>query len=143
MCEEAVLTFGCGTFIEREEWTEAFKILNQLAPAFVGSLPLPTAIMNDTFSVNLIKNRCAMEINHSGPYLLSITTSAIILHWRTMAIAHQWSRRSVIKLYHPRREGRLVLNTQRSVVGGRREQGKGKYRREDRRDERRIHMHAR
>ena len=37
MGEEAVLTFGCGTFIEREEWTEAFRILNQLAPAFVGS----------------------------------------------------------------------------------------------------------
>lgn len=37
MGDEAVLTFGCGTFIEREEWTEAFRILNQLAPAFVSS----------------------------------------------------------------------------------------------------------
>ena len=37
MGDEAVLTFGCSTFIEREEWTEAFRILNQLAPAFIGS----------------------------------------------------------------------------------------------------------
>ena len=37
MGDEAVLTFGCSTFIEREEWTEAFRILNQMAPAFVGS----------------------------------------------------------------------------------------------------------
>lgn len=79
------------------------------------SLPLPIAI-TDYFSVNLIKNRSAVEIGHSGQYCLSISTSAIILHWRTMAIAHQWSRRSVVKLYHPRREGHLVLVTRRSAA---------------------------
>jgi hypothetical protein len=72
----------------------------------------------DYFSVNLIKNRSAVEIGHSGQYCLSISTSAIILHWRTMAIAHQWSRRSVIKLYRPQREGHLVLSIRRSAALG-------------------------
>ena len=79
------------------------------------SLSLSPLFTTDYFSVNLIKNRSAVEIGHSGQYCLSISTSAIILHWRTMAIAHQWSRRSVIKLYHPQREGHLVLSTRRSA----------------------------
>lgn len=73
-------------------------------------------IIIDYFSVNLIKNRSAVELGHSGQYCLSISTSAIILHWRTMAIAHQWSRRSVIKLYQSQREGHLVLSIRRWVV---------------------------
>ena len=84
----------------------------------------------DYFSVNLIKNRSAVEIGHSGQYCLSISTSAIILHWRTMAIAHQWSRRNVIKFYRPQREGHLVLNIRRSAALGwqnerKRERGEG------------------
>ena len=70
---------------------------------------------SDFFSVNLVKNKSAVEIGHSGQYRLSISTSAIILHWETLAIAHQWSRRSVIKLYRPQREGHLVLNIRRSA----------------------------
>ena len=31
MGEEAVLTFSCTSVVEREEWTEAFRVLNQLA----------------------------------------------------------------------------------------------------------------
>ena len=31
MGEDAVLTFSCTSVVEREEWTEAFRVLNQLA----------------------------------------------------------------------------------------------------------------
>jgi len=37
MGEEAVLTFSCTTVMEREEWTEAFRILNQLAQPYGSS----------------------------------------------------------------------------------------------------------
>lgn len=57
-----------------------------------------------------MKNRSALEIGHSGAYLLSIQDSAIILHWRTGAIAHHWPRKSVVKLnMEKEREGKLVL----------------------------------
>ena len=98
------------------------------------SLSLLSLLSNtDYFSVNLIKNCSAVEIGHSGQYCLSISTSAIILHWRTMAIAHQWSRRNVIKFYRAQREGHLILNIRRSAALGskmsKRERGEGNGRR--------------
>jgi len=69
-----------------------------------------THTLTDYFSVTLVKNRSALEIGHSGAYLLSIQDSAIILHWRTGAIAHHWPRKSVVKLnMEKEREGKLVL----------------------------------
>lgn len=29
--DEVILTFACGSVMEREEWVESFRILNQLA----------------------------------------------------------------------------------------------------------------
>lgn len=68
----------------------------------------------DYFAVTLLKNRSAIEINHSGSYLLSITDAAIVLHWRTGAIAHHWPKRSVLRLlHHPKKDGHLVLHANR------------------------------
>lgn len=78
------------------------------------SFPCSLLFPTDYFSVTLLKNRSAVEINHSGSYLLSITDSAIVLHWRTGAIAHHWPKRSVVKLlHHPKRKGHLILYAKR------------------------------
>jgi hypothetical protein len=63
MGDEAVLTFGCSTFIEREEWTEAFRILNQLAPAFVGSeMSGRTPVKGNLHNYALIISQCTVCI---------------------------------------------------------------------------------
>ncbi len=67
------------------------------------------------FPVNLLKNRSALEIGHSGQYLLSITSSAMVLHWKTGAIAHHWPTKNISKLYHRGKEGHLLLIVKRSV----------------------------
>ena len=145
MGDEAIVTFSCSSVVEREEWTEAFRVLNQLAlpldAAEQAAMPLTgklgcffrtkicvflsyensddnltsLSLSIDYFSVNVLKNRSALEIGHSGQYLLSITGTAIVLHWRTGAIAHHWPRRSVTKLFHPGKEGHLLLHANRCV----------------------------
>ncbi len=66
--------------------------------------------LSDFFSVTLIKNRSALEIGQSGQYLLSFRERAIVLHWRTGAIAHHWPQRSVVKFaIDHEKEGNLVL----------------------------------
>ncbi len=63
--------------------------------------------------VSLLKNRSAVEIGRFGQYLLSITSSAIVLHWKTGAIAHHWPTKNVLRLYHPGKEGHLLLIVKR------------------------------
>lgn len=62
MGEEAVLTFGCATVIEREGWTEAFRILNQLAPAFVGSQVVATPIKGKLIFLYFVQPCCCVDL---------------------------------------------------------------------------------
>lgn len=68
--------------------------------------------------VSLLKNRSAVEIGHCGVYLLSITSSAIVLYWKTGAIAHHWPTKNITRLYHPGRKGHLLLIVKRYVCVG-------------------------
>ena len=89
-------------------------LYNKLGRSAKLSLTLFLWFASDFFSVVLVKNRSALEIGHSGQYLLSIRDNAIVLHWRTGAIAHHWPRKSVLKLsIDPEREGHLILQATR------------------------------
>ncbi|XP_064395222.1 serine/arginine repetitive matrix protein 1-like isoform X2 [Halichondria panicea] len=103
--------------VEREEWTEAFRVLNLLALPSVETLSTSSPL-TEYFPVNLLKNRSALEIGHSGQYLLSITSSAMVLHWKTGAIAHHWPTKNISKLYHRGKEGHLLLIVKRVSGSG-------------------------
>lgn len=42
--DEVILTFACGSMMERDEWTESFRILNQLALSCETGQPLSKPI---------------------------------------------------------------------------------------------------
>jgi hypothetical protein len=108
--DEVVLTFGCSSFMEREEWTNAFGAFRKMALPGTEHPPLqatPSTSEKNFFSVFLTKTSSCVEIHH-GQYMLSIDNDAICLHWiTTAAIAHQWPRKYVQELVI--RNSNLVL----------------------------------
>ena len=93
--EGVAFTFGCTSFMEREEWTKAFNVFKKMAPP-IGGRTTPT---DNDFFVKLISCPSGPEFSHPpGQYILSVKTNAICLHWRTGAIAHQWPHKYVQEL---------------------------------------------
>jgi hypothetical protein len=97
VADEVVLTFGCASVKDREEWMTAFDVFRKMALPVSEHPVLQASITNEKnfFSVFLSKTHSSLAI-HQGQYMLSLDNEAISLHWiTTAAIAHTWPRKTV------------------------------------------------
>uniref|UniRef100_A0A1X7TXY0 PH domain-containing protein n=1 Tax=Amphimedon queenslandica TaxID=400682 RepID=A0A1X7TXY0_AMPQE len=88
-----MMTFSCPSLANREEWTESFHILNKVS-AYSPPLNAP-----DMYSVVLERSLSAVEIGVSGPCLLRLQDSAIVLYSECgRNKLHNWAAENVKNL---------------------------------------------